>query len=195
MRRTKKGMRKLRIKIINLKEKGLTVEEIRRRTGASPNTICKILKGFKGRYCQKCGETNPEVLEEHHPDKINRPDFTITVCANCHEEITRKQARERNKNKDKEKNVLNPVNSNLPVTVQTQQENITQNLNLTNAPVQRLPNNYLQPLSAEEIKKVFLAGSGAVCILEGLNPDRKPFERFLLFLGGAICIWQSLKNE
>jgi hypothetical protein len=191
MRRTKEGMKKLRIKIIKLKEKGLTVEEIRRRTGASPNTICKILKGFKGRYCQKCGETNPEVLEQHHPDKINRPDFTITLCANCHEEITRKQARERNKKKENEKNILNPVNLNLPATIQTQKENITQNLNLPNAPVQ----TYIQPLSFEETKKSLFFVGGVASILESFDPDRKPLEKFLLFIGGSIFIWQSLKNK
>jgi hypothetical protein len=191
MRRTKEGMKKLRIKIIKLKEKGLTVEGIRRRTGASPNTICKILKGFKGRYCQKCGETNPEVLEQHHPDKINRPDFTITLCANCHEEITRKQARERNKKKENEKNILNPVNLNSPATIQTQKENITQNLNLPNAPVQ----TYIQPLSFEETKKSLFFVGGVVSILESFDPDRKPLEKFLLFIGGSIFIWQSLKNK
>jgi Fic family protein len=185
MRRTKEGMKKLRIKIIKLKEKGLTVEEIRRRTGASPNTICKILKGFKGKYCQKCGETNPEVLEQHHPDKINRPDFTITLCANCHEEITRKQARERNKKKENEKNILNPVNLNLPATIQTQKENITQNLNLPNAPVQ----TYIHPLSPEETKKGLFFVGGVASILESFDPDRKPLEKFLLFIGGSIFIW------
>jgi len=192
MRRTKEGMKKLRIKIIKLKGKGLTVEEIRRKTGASPNTICKILKNFKGRYCQKCGETNPEVLEEHHPDKINQPDFTITLCANCHEEITRKQLRERSKKKEKEENVTQ-VNSNLPATTKTQQENITQVFNLPTATVQKLPKTYIQPLSPEETQKGLLLVGGIAGILESLNPDRKPFEKFLLFVGGAIFLWQSLK--
>ena len=82
MRRTKEGMKKLRIKIIKLKGKGLTIEEIRRKTGASPNTIW----------------------------------------------ITRKQARERSKNKVKEKNIFNPTNLNLPTPIQKQHENIPQKL-------------------------------------------------------------------
>ena len=194
MRRTKEGMKKIRIKIVKLKEKGLTVEEIRRKTGASPNTICKILKNFKGRYCQKCGETNHQVLEEHHPDKINQPNFTITLCANCHEEITREQLRERNKKKVQEKNILNSVNSNLPTTIQTQQENINYTFNLP-APVQKLPKTYIKPLSPEETKKGLLLVGGITGILECLNPDRKPIEKFLLFLGSVISIWQSLKNK
>ena len=97
MRRTEKEIRKLRLKIIELKRDGKTYEEIRRITSASPSTIAKILKNFNGRYCVKCGETNPEVLEEHHPDKENYPDYTITLCANCHEQITREQLRQKNK--------------------------------------------------------------------------------------------------
>jgi predicted transcriptional regulator len=73
MRRTEKEIRKLRLKIIELKKDGKTYEEIRRTTGASPSTIAKILKNFNGRYCVKCGETNPDVLEEHRPDKETYP--------------------------------------------------------------------------------------------------------------------------
>jgi RNase P subunit RPR2 len=100
MRRTEKEIGKLRLRIIELRQKGKTYEEIRRITSASPTTIAKILKNFKGRYCVKCGEVNTEVLEEHHPDKVNMPDYTITLCANCHEKITREQLRKRNKQQE-----------------------------------------------------------------------------------------------
>jgi RNase P subunit RPR2 len=100
MRRTEKEIGKLRLRIIELRQKGKTYEEIRRITSASPTTIAKILKNFKGRYCIKCGEVNTEVLEEHHPDKVNMPDYTITLCANCHEKITREQLRKRNKQQE-----------------------------------------------------------------------------------------------
>jgi len=104
MRRTEKEIKKLRLKIIELKKEGKTYEEIRRITSASPSTIAKILKNFNGRYCVKCGETNPNVFEEHRPDKETYPDYTITLCANCHEEITRKQLRQRNKHQKLQKN-------------------------------------------------------------------------------------------
>ena len=35
--------------------------------------------------CLFCGELDFAVFREHHPDKEKMPDFTITLCANCHE--------------------------------------------------------------------------------------------------------------
>ena len=37
--------------------------------------------------CLFCGEIDWRVLEEHHPDKEKLPDFTVTLCANCHRKI------------------------------------------------------------------------------------------------------------
>lgn len=37
--------------------------------------------------CLFCGEMDFMVLEEHHPDKEKMPNFTITLCANCHRKL------------------------------------------------------------------------------------------------------------
>ena len=37
--------------------------------------------------CLFCGETDFMVLEEHHIDKEKMPDFTVTLCANCHRRL------------------------------------------------------------------------------------------------------------
>lgn len=37
--------------------------------------------------CLFCGDIDWRHLEEHHPDKIKLPDFTVTLCANCHADL------------------------------------------------------------------------------------------------------------
>jgi len=62
---------------VEARKRGMTYEEIRRKYGVSVNTISKLVKGKSlVRYCAKCGETNPEKLQEHHPDSVNRPSET-----------------------------------------------------------------------------------------------------------------------
>ena len=39
-----------------------------------------------------CHNTNPFVLQNHHPWKKDDPDFTITLCANHHEYFTRNRS-------------------------------------------------------------------------------------------------------
>lgn len=34
--------------------------------------------------CLSCGEIDFAVLQQHHPDPVKLPTFTITLCANCH---------------------------------------------------------------------------------------------------------------
>jgi len=94
MRRSSRAAKELRLKIIEATKDGMTYEEIRRKYHVSPNTISKLVKGKSlNRYCAKCGETDPAKLEQHHPDKVNRPADTQTLCANCHSETHRKKAR------------------------------------------------------------------------------------------------------
>lgn len=195
MRRTKKEIKKLRLKIIELKKEGKDYEDIRRITGASPNTISKVLKGFTGRYCQKCGETNPEVLEEHHPDKENKPNWTITLCANCHEEITRKQARERQKIKNEIQPIISqqsqlisyPFILQQPKIILPEKENENKNL---------VAYSYSSPIlmTPEDGKMLCFSLGGIACIIESITSKRKPFERVLLLIGSAICFWQAYKK-
>lgn len=107
MRRPEKRAKKLRLKVVEARRKGMTYEEIRRRYHVSPSTISRWTKGLEGnRYCVECGETDPTKLEQHHPDKINRPSHTVWLCANCHAVITRRQAKEK-------KRVLDPISQKL----------------------------------------------------------------------------------
>ncbi|MEM5830858.1 MAG: helix-turn-helix domain-containing protein [candidate division WOR-3 bacterium] len=184
MRRTEKEIKKLRLKIIELKKEGKSYEEIRRKTGASPNTIAKVLKGFSGRYCINCGETNPDVLHEHHPDKENRPDYTITLCANCHNEIHRSKEKKGKDIEQKTDVILQPQNnpiSVLPEVVRSKQIQIIQQVNF-------------QPLSWEEVKSIFFGISGTIGIVEGLfNKEMKPLERFTTFTAGLFLLIKSIK--
>ncbi len=98
MRRKNERVKKLRVKVIEDVESGLTYEEIRRKRGVSPSTIAKWTKGKDlKRYCRQCGETDPKKLEKHHPNKKESPEHTIDLCANCHSRITRKQLSNRNR--------------------------------------------------------------------------------------------------
>jgi hypothetical protein len=52
--------------------------------------IADIIK--KGGCCLICGYTeNPLIFERHHIGGRNNSDLTITVCPNCHRELSKKQ--------------------------------------------------------------------------------------------------------
>lgn len=38
--------------------------------------------------CRHCGETNPRVLERHHPFGEANSGITVVECANCHKKLT-----------------------------------------------------------------------------------------------------------
>jgi len=98
MRRTNKEIKKLRKNVVEARKEGFTYEEIRKKYSLSPSTISKWTKGRDlTRTCTECGETDLLKLEEHHPDKINQPNHTITLCSNCHSELHRKQDTQKKK--------------------------------------------------------------------------------------------------
>jgi phage terminase large subunit GpA-like protein len=100
MRRRTELAKKLRVKIMGDRRNGLTYEEIQQKRGVSSRTIADLVKGTDlRRFCQQCGETDPEKLEMHHPDRTNFPDDTITLCASCHSKVTREQQRQTNRGK------------------------------------------------------------------------------------------------
>lgn len=102
MRRRREEVEKLKVKVIEAVKEGHTYQEIREKYGVSPSSIAKWTKGKDlRRYCKQCGETDPAKLEEHHPDREKLSDHTVTLCANCHSKITRKQASKRNKGQEK----------------------------------------------------------------------------------------------
>jgi len=199
MRRTDKEIKKLRLKIIELKKEGKTYEEIRRITSASPSTIAKILKNFKGRYCVKCGETNPEVLEENHPDKLNHPDYTITLCANCHEEITREQLRRRDKQQRLQEN--NSAGNQNVILV----EDLSKKKDIQIVPAKPLNcnpqeivkiQNYsanMPIISTSEILGIACLIGGLAGLNAALDQSKDKKERFLFFIISCANFWSFYK--
>jgi len=106
MRISTRRLKRRRLNLIKTKKGGATFSELQRRFGVSPNYLVKLFKGKDiDKYCEHCGENDPEVLEKHHPDKENRPDYAIWLCSNCHSKITRKEAKERTTQKTEEQNI------------------------------------------------------------------------------------------
>jgi len=108
MRISTKRLKRRRLKIIEARKQGATYIELQKRFGVSPSYLSKLFKGKDiNKYCLMCGENDPKVLEKHHQDKENRPDYWIWLCSNCHSKVTRKQAKQRAKQKtDKDQIVI-----------------------------------------------------------------------------------------
>ena len=103
MRISTKRLARRRLKLIEARKEGATFSQLQRRFGVSPNYLSKLFKGKDiNKHCEHCGENDPEVLEKHHPDKENRPDYWIWLCSNYHSKVTRKEAKARAKQKAKQ---------------------------------------------------------------------------------------------
>ena len=187
MRRRKEVMDKLRVKILEDRRAGLTYEQIQRKRGVSSRTIAKLVKGKDlKRFCQMCGETDPEKLEQHHPDKENFPNYTVTLCASCHAKVTRKQMREKAKEKKNELMVWKNVpDSNPSFLVQR----------LINRPQES--HTHTRPLTPEEKKdlaKVLLYSLGGVATGKVLFDKNLPsWLRILLGIGAGACFYAGSK--
>ena len=108
MRTSTRRLKRRRLKLIKARKEGMTFSELQRRFGVSPNYLSKLFKGKDiNKYCEKCGENDSEVLEKHHPDKENRPDYAIWLCSNCHSKVTRKEGRKRATQKNEKQNMSN----------------------------------------------------------------------------------------
>ena len=182
MRRKKELMDKLRVKILQDRQNGLTYEQIQRKRGVSSRTIANLVKGKDPqRFCQMCGETDPEKLEEHHPDKVNHPNYTITLCASCHAKVTRKQQQERNREK-KNQLVIPEIIPALKVPVLTQPQ------------VRYTPSRPLTPQEKRWIGKRFFYGSGGIAIGKGMFDKRLPgWVRILLIILGSGLMYGGSK--
>ena len=62
-----------------------TFGKINRRKRQSYAVFYRMIKSCG--ICLNCGEIDWRVLDEHHPDKEMMPDFTFTLCANCHRKL------------------------------------------------------------------------------------------------------------
>ena len=83
-------------KIVELYKSGWSFRQLQKRYHKSPNYIAKLVKGIEV-VCMACGKPKGKVrFHAHHPDRVNRPDYTIPLCPSCHakEEARLRQERE-----------------------------------------------------------------------------------------------------
>lgn len=188
MRKHKKQVEKLRVKILEAKRAGLTYEAIHTKTGASSRTIANLVKGKDiTRFCTSCGETDVQKLHEHHPDKANRPNETVTLCANCHAAVTRVQQRERNKEKRIDKAT---PNSDPTVSVPTPPKTVNQ------TQVDRTQLNDLTPQQQRWIAKGICYGAAGIAISQGLSSEEMSgWDRLLMLAVGGILLYGGIKTE
>jgi len=81
-------------KIIELYKQGYSYRQICKRYKVSPNTVRKLTEKIQVK-CFSCGKIKGarEKFQQHHPDKINRPNYTVPVCVKCHQKITKQEQR------------------------------------------------------------------------------------------------------
>ena len=76
------------IRIIEQLEKAEDLEVIRKKSGNCYWIKCWGLEGPDFIYCKDCGAIedvfHEVLLDQHHPDKANKPDYMITLCDRCH---------------------------------------------------------------------------------------------------------------
>lgn len=119
-------------KIIERYKSGWSYKQLQKHYHRSPNKITDLVRGIEV-TCTTCGKPKGKVrFHAHHPDRLNRPDYTIPLCPSCH---AKEEARIR-KEKEAELRVLAP---SLPTVLK--KESSTQTTSTT---LPRLP---LQPLS------------------------------------------------
>ena len=182
MRRRKKQATKLRVKILQDRKGGLTYEEIQRKRGVSSRTIANLVKEKDPkRFCEQCAETDPEKLEEHHPDKANSPNRTVTLCASCHAKVTREQQRKVMREKKKEITIPEIIP---PLKLSAEQR-------MANPP--QTTYSQLRPLTPQEkrwLGRGALYGGGGIALGEGIFDKRLPgWLRLLLGIGGATLLY------
>lgn len=182
MRRRKELMNKLKVRILQDRKNGLTYEQIEQRRGVSSRTVADLVKGKDlQRFCEQCGETDPEKLEEHHPDKVNRPNDTRTLCASCHSKVTREQQRKVSKEKKKDISIPEII-QRVKISAQRRMPNPPQ----TTYSEPRPPT----PQEKRWLGRGFLYGGGGVALGEGIFDGRLPgWLRFLPGIGGAALLY------
>jgi len=71
-------------RIVELYESGWSFRQLQKRYHRSPNYIARLVHGVEV-TCTTCGKPKGKVrFHAHHPDRLNRPDYTIPLCPSCH---------------------------------------------------------------------------------------------------------------
>lgn len=138
-------------RIVELYKSGWSFRQLQKRYHKSPNYVAKLVKGIEV-TCTACGKPKGKVrFHAHHPDRINRPDYTIPLCPSCHAKEEAKLRRE------KENQSLSPLNPIVPTT-----QSLTSDHRTTSIPA------HLGPLSPTGKKVV--TGLVIALVLEALFP-------------------------
>jgi len=104
------------VKIVELYKTGWSFRQLQKRYHKSPNYISKLVRGIEV-TCTACGKPKGKVrFHAHHPDRVNRPNYTIPLCPSCH---AKEEARLR---QEKGNKLQSTVSAALPMT-----ENIVSN--------------------------------------------------------------------
>ena len=94
-------------RIVELYKSGWSFRQLQKRYHVSPNYIASLVRGIEV-TCTTCGKPKGKVrFHAHHPDRLNRPDYTIPLCPSCH-------AKEEAKLRRKKENQLRPLLCLLP---------------------------------------------------------------------------------
>ncbi len=137
-------------RIIELYKAGYSFRQLQKRYHRSPNYIAELVKGIEV-TCTACGKPKGKIrFHAHHPDRINRPDYTIPLCPSCH---AKEEARLR---RDKQSQSRTPA-ADLP-----------QLINIESRPSTALPAYPPRPLSKTE-KKVIVGSLITLVALEALS--------------------------
>jgi len=138
-------------RIVELYKSGWSFRQLQKRYRRSPNYIARLVQGIKA-TCATCGKPKGKVrFHAHHPDRLNRPDYTIPLCPSCYAKEEAKLRRQ------KENRSQYPLGAALPTT-----ENIASNPSTASLSSPR------GPLSSTE--KGVITGIGIAILVETLSP-------------------------
>ena len=71
-------------RIVGLYRSGWSYRQLQNHYHCSPNYIARLVQGIEVE-CAMCGKPKGKVrFHAHHPDRLNRPDYTIPLCPSCH---------------------------------------------------------------------------------------------------------------
>ncbi len=97
-------------RIVELYKSGWSFRQLQKRYHRSPNYIARLVHGIEV-TCNACGKPKGKMrFHAHHPDQLNRPDYTIPLCPSCHAKEEAKLRRQ------KENKSQSPLSAALPTT-------------------------------------------------------------------------------
>jgi len=136
---------------VELYKSGWSFRQLQKHYHKSPNYVAKLAKGIEV-TCTSCGKNKGKVrFHAHHPDRLNRPNYTTPLCPSCH---AKEEAKLRREKENQSQSPLNPI---MPTTENMASKPRTASLSVP-----------LRPLTPTG-KKV-LTGLGMALAIETLFP-------------------------